>query len=96
MPGDLAASNRADQAAAPTCRRPPCGTAGEMRRGIDGKDQSQEYDAETESEREIAPACFQSNRRCHSAGNPRDIAPDNRDRADFSNRPPHACQYRHQ
>src|SRR6516225_6041334 len=79
-----------------SCRRPPCGAAGEVRRGIDGKDQSQEYDAETESQREIAPARLQSNRRCHSAGNPRDIAPDDQDRADFGNRPPHACQYRRQ
>src|SRR5439155_19715970 len=79
-----------------SCRRPPSGAAGQVRRGIDGKYQSQEYDAETESEREIAPARFQSNRRCHSAGNPRDIAPYNQDCADFSNRPPHARQYRRQ
>src|SRR5215475_13346464 len=58
-----------------SCHGPPRGAAGEVRRGIDGKDQSQEDDPETESEREIAPARFQGNRRCHSAGNPRDVAP---------------------
>src|SRR5215813_4234830 len=79
-----------------SCRGPPRGAAGEVRRGIDGKDQSQEDDPETESEREIAPARFQGNRRCHSAGNPRDVAPDNQDRADFRNRPPHTGQYRRQ
>src|SRR5438105_2948796 len=58
-----------------SCRGPPRGAAGEVRRGIDGKDQSKEDDPETESEREIAPARFQGNRRCHSGVTPAILPP---------------------
>src|SRR6266487_4626826 len=77
-------------------RHPPGGVADELRRRIDRQNQAQRYDAEAESEGEIAPTGLKGNGGRHRAGDARYVAANDQDRADFSSRSAQTGQHRRQ